>query len=91
LHLLYARFIGKFLQRQGIAAGVPMTERCGEPFSSLLAQGMVKGKTCRCPTSGRYYKPEEIDWSGEFLLLERDKAFFFYLRQTSLLIHVMGV
>ncbi|KAJ3312617.1 hypothetical protein HDU76_002844, partial [Blyttiomyces sp. JEL0837] len=63
LHLLYARFIGKFLQRSGYASGDDMVEWKGEPFITLLAQGMVNGKTFKCPDSGRYLKPDEVDSS----------------------------
>ncbi|KAI9343458.1 leucyl-tRNA synthetase [Zopfochytrium polystomum] len=61
LHLLYARFIGKFLLRSGIVQGKRFEEAKGEPFRSLLAQGMVLGRTLRCPDSQRYLKPEELD------------------------------
>ncbi|KAI9336359.1 leucyl-tRNA synthetase [Obelidium mucronatum] len=66
LHLLYARFIGKFLFKSGIAPGSPDSSWCGEPFKTLLAQGMVTGRTARCKQSGKYFKPEEVDWTGMY-------------------------
>ncbi|KAJ3193869.1 hypothetical protein HK101_003949 [Irineochytrium annulatum] len=63
LHLLYARFLGKFLLRSGIVSGTAFAENRGEPFSSLLSQGMVTGKTYRCSDSGRCLKPEELDFT----------------------------
>jgi len=59
LHLLYSRFISKFL------ASTPLwpdgAEVNGEPFKKLLAQGMVHGKTYSDPTTGRFLKPDEVD------------------------------
>jgi hypothetical protein len=31
-----------------------------EPFSELLAQGMVRGRTHKDPRTGRYLKPNEV-------------------------------
>ncbi|KAI9104684.1 leucyl-tRNA synthetase [Phlyctochytrium arcticum] len=56
MHLLYARFIGKFLHKQGF-----IDIKNGEPFPKLLTQGMVQGRTFRQPTTGRYLKPEELE------------------------------
>lgn len=58
MHLLYARFIAKFLQSEGI---VDMPH--GEPFKKLVAQGMVQGLTYRDPSTGRYLPKDEIDIS----------------------------
>jgi leucyl-tRNA synthetase len=52
LHLLYARFIQKFLHSEGLTTHV-------EPFQRLLAQGMVQGKTYKDPETDRYLKPDE--------------------------------
>ncbi|KAL2911394.1 Leucyl-tRNA synthetase, mitochondrial [Polyrhizophydium stewartii] len=60
MHLLYARFIAKFLAADGVVA----LER-GEPFARLLAQGMVLGTAYRCPDTGKYLAPTEVDTSGE--------------------------
>lgn len=54
LHLLYARFIHKFLRNEGIVEGP-------EPFTRLLAQGMVHGRTYRKKDTGAYLTPDELD------------------------------
>jgi leucyl-tRNA synthetase len=53
LHLLYSRFIYKFLKSQGYVLHK-------EPFRKLLTQGMVQGETFKDPETDRYYKPDEI-------------------------------
>lgn len=60
LHLLYARFIYKFLMMSSL---VPQesSELVHEPFTRLITQGMVHGKTFIDPHSGRFLRPEEID------------------------------
>lgn len=62
LHLLYARFIFKFL------ASTPLlpqyteeTYKSAEPFKRLITQGMVHGKTYINPDNGRFLKPDEVD------------------------------
>jgi leucyl-tRNA synthetase len=59
LHLLYARFISKFV------ATTPLWsdgwKSLGEPFKQVLTQGMVHGKTYSDPSTGRFLKPEEVD------------------------------
>ncbi|TPX35400.1 leucine---tRNA ligase [Synchytrium endobioticum] len=62
MHLLYARFMGKFLRDQGML-GDALQMKKGEPFKRLLAQGMVQNQTYRCPKTGRYFKKEELDLS----------------------------
>lgn len=60
LHLLYARFIAKFLATTPLwPAGA---KEFGEPFKKLLTQGMVHGRTCTDPSTGRFLKPEEVEW-----------------------------
>lgn len=54
LHLYYARFMNHFLHSQGL---VP----CSEPFSRLLVQGMVMGRSFRVKGSGRYVQEHEVD------------------------------
>eukprot|EP01135_Chromosphaera_perkinsii_P003739 Nk52_evm57s252 gene=Nk52_evmTU57s252 len=54
LHLLYARFVTKFLQSEGLID-------CSEPFKHYLAQGLVMGQTYRTTESGRYLKPHEVE------------------------------
>lgn len=59
LHLLYARFITKFL------ADSELWDAHGpaEPFKKLITQGMVHGKTYSDPSTGRFLSPEEVDFS----------------------------
>jgi leucyl-tRNA synthetase len=59
LHLLYARFISKFIARTGLWN----SKNFGEPFKKVLTQGMVHGKTYSDPSNGRFLKPEEVDLS----------------------------
>ncbi|KAF2002439.1 leucyl-tRNA synthetase [Amniculicola lignicola CBS 123094] len=63
LHLLYARFISKFL------ATTPYwpdgTAHHGEPFKHLITQGMVHGKTYSDPETGRFLHPREIDFTNK--------------------------
>lgn len=53
LHLYYARFMNQFLYSQGL---VPTPE----PFSRLLVQGMVMGRSFKIKGSGRYIKETEV-------------------------------
>lgn len=53
LHLLYARFINKFMHDEGL---VPASE----PFTTLRTQGMVHGKTFRLPGSDRPVPPTAV-------------------------------
>lgn len=60
LHLLYARFIYKFLMTSSLVPpGSP--DAVHEPFTRLITQGMVHGKTFIDPSNGRFLKPEEVD------------------------------
>ncbi|RAH70959.1 leucine--tRNA ligase NAM2 [Aspergillus aculeatinus CBS 121060] len=67
LHLLYARFIYKFLSESEL---FPELARAGnvsgpfEPFKSLLSQGMVHGKTFSDPSTGKFLLPSELDLSN---------------------------
>ncbi|KAI2395901.1 hypothetical protein LOZ67_006145 [Ophidiomyces ophidiicola] len=64
LHLLYSRFIYKFLATAGLAPGVHSNmPDAAEPFLNLLSQGMVHGKTFSDPLSGRFLRPSEVDLS----------------------------
>ena len=54
LHLLYARFICRFLYHRGYSPSP-------EPFNKLLTQGMVLGKTFKDPKTGRYLKSNEVE------------------------------
>ena len=75
LHLLYARFIYKFLASAGVIPQAQANVLHGEetetvdptsaePFRRLITQGMVHGKTYVDPDSGRFLKPDvEVDLS----------------------------
>ncbi|EDW58267.1 leucine--tRNA ligase, mitochondrial [Drosophila virilis] len=54
LHLYYARFMNHFLHSCGLS---PTTE----PFSRLLVQGMVMGRSFRVKGSGRYVREPEVE------------------------------
>jgi leucyl-tRNA synthetase len=60
LHLLYARFISKFLAKTGLWPAGLSEEVRGEPFTQLLTQGMVHGRTYTEPSTGRFLRPEEV-------------------------------
>jgi leucyl-tRNA synthetase len=62
LHLLYARFIYKFLT-DAISDSKTLVEsgNLQEPFKRLITQGMVHGRTFIDPSTGRFLKPEEVD------------------------------
>lgn len=65
LHLLYSRFIAKFLGDCGMWDG---KEWKNEPIKKLVTQGMVHGRTFTDPQTGRFLKPEEVDpTSGKIL------------------------
>ncbi|CAH2350046.1 leucine--tRNA ligase, mitochondrial [[Candida] railenensis] len=57
LHLLYSRFISKFLGSIGMWDG---SHFANEPIRKLVTQGMVHGKTYRDPKTGRCLKPDEV-------------------------------
>ena len=61
LHLLYARFIAKFLATTSLWPKGELFK--GEPFKKLITQGMVHGKTYTDANTGRFLKPEEVDVS----------------------------
>ena len=63
LHLLYARFISKFLATTSLWPSGSHPSVRGEPFRRLVSQGMVHGKTYSDPQTGRFLKPEEVDLS----------------------------
>nr|NP_647932.1 Leucyl-tRNA synthetase, mitochondrial [Drosophila melanogaster]AAF47943.1 Leucyl-tRNA synthetase, mitochondrial [Drosophila melanogaster]AAL90295.1 LD44376p [Drosophila melanogaster] len=54
LHLYYARFINHFLHSCGLSP-------TSEPFSRLLVQGMVMGRSFRVKGSGRYVPETEVE------------------------------
>jgi leucyl-tRNA synthetase len=59
LHLLYARFIAKFLASE--QGGRVWPTSFAEPFTKLVTQGMVHGKTYSDPATGRFLKPGEVN------------------------------
>ena len=63
LHLLYARFIAKFLATTSLWPSGGGDDNKAEPFRTVINQGMVHGKTYSDPTTGRFLKPEEVDVS----------------------------
>lgn len=63
LHLLYSRFISKFMNDIGYYTD----DAHGEPFEKLITQGMVQGKTFIEPDNGRFLKPEEVDAEGKII------------------------
>lgn len=58
LHLLYSRFIAKFLSDIGMWNGEDFNN---EPIKKLITQGMVHGKTYKDPANERFLKPDELD------------------------------
>ncbi|KAM9939262.1 hypothetical protein OXX80_001245 [Metschnikowia pulcherrima] len=58
LHLLYSRFVSKFLGDCGLWSGEQFNN---EPIKRLVTQGMVQGKTFTDPTTGRFLTPDEVD------------------------------
>lgn len=64
LHLLYARFIYKFLASTHLLPQYDETTApSAEPFKRLITQGMVHGKTFIDPANGKFLKPGEVDWT----------------------------
>ncbi|KAL7797522.1 hypothetical protein V8C37DRAFT_369764 [Trichoderma ceciliae] len=64
LHLLYARFIYKFLATTPLFTHISETDALSaEPFKRLITQGMVHGKTYIDPETGKFLKPDEVDLS----------------------------
>ncbi|XP_054734388.1 leucine--tRNA ligase, mitochondrial-like [Anastrepha obliqua] len=54
LHLYYARFVNHFLHDCGLSP-------TSEPFSRLLVQGMVMGRSFRVKGSGRYVTEDQVE------------------------------
>ncbi|KAK4104846.1 leucyl-tRNA synthetase [Parathielavia hyrcaniae] len=62
LHLLYARFIYKFLMTSSLVPeNGEAKDKTFEPFQRLITQGMVHGRTYVDPSTGRFLKPDEVD------------------------------
>ncbi|KAG5287943.1 leucyl-tRNA synthetase [Histoplasma ohiense] len=65
LHLLYARFVYKFLATSALfPKELPGSTGVAEPFVKLLSQGMVHGRTYSDPSTGRFLRPFEVDISN---------------------------
>lgn len=63
LHLLYSRFIAKFLAGPANLWTNPANSTA-EPFKKLVTQGMVHGLTFSDPVTGRFLMPNELDFSS---------------------------
>ncbi|CAI4210400.1 unnamed protein product [Parascedosporium putredinis] len=64
LHLLYARFIYKFLSTTTLFPNPQEpSETTAEPFTRLITQGMVQGRTYSNPDTGKFLTPDELDVS----------------------------
>lgn len=63
LHLLYARFVYKFLASTPLLPHGADEAAAAEPFRRLITQGMVHGRTYADPESGRFLRPDEVDLS----------------------------
>lgn len=61
LHLMYSRFISKFLGDVGLWDGKDFKN---EPIKRLVTQGMVHGETFTEPETGRFLKQDELDFSS---------------------------
>lgn len=59
LHLLYSRFITKFLHSYGYLGASVVNS---EPFQCLLTQGMVQGLTYKNKRTGEYLRPHELEF-----------------------------
>ncbi|KAL4976161.1 hypothetical protein BDW66DRAFT_166711 [Aspergillus desertorum] len=67
LHLLYSRFMYKFLSQSDLFPEIARTGELAappEPFKTLLTQGMVHGRTYTEPSTGRFLLPSELDHSN---------------------------
>ena len=68
LHLLYARFMHKFLFE------IKEFQQPFEPFKQLITQGLVKGVTYKLKNNGKYIKSNEISqYSKEELVISNEK------------------
>ncbi|KAN0102549.1 leucyl-tRNA synthetase [Hyaloscypha variabilis] len=79
LHLLYARFISKFVATTTLWPDG--WKSAGEPFKKVLTQGMVHGKTFTDSSTGRFLKPEEVDLtdpSNPLIIASGEKAHVSY-------------
>ncbi|KAK4127501.1 leucyl-tRNA synthetase [Parathielavia appendiculata] len=64
LHLLYARFIYKFLMTSRLVPeNGEAKDKTFEPFQRLITQGMVHGRTYVDPSTGKFLRRDEVDLS----------------------------
>ena len=64
MHLLYARFIHKFLcdiNEIKHSDSKDNFELLREPFKELIVQGLVKGKTYKLKSNGKYLFSHELN------------------------------
>ena len=64
LHLLYARFISKYVWKKYGETNSSWGSIKGEPFRELVCQGMVHGKTLKDPVTKKYLMPQELDFTS---------------------------
>ena len=76
LHLLYARFMSKFLCKAGFWPNGEAQAIRGEPFKQLICQGMVHGRTYSDPESGKVLTGEQVSItpSGGIVIATGKKA-----------------
>lgn len=67
LHLLYSRFVSKFLGSMKMWDG---SKNNFEPFNQLVTQGMVHGKTYVNPATGKFLKPDELEKTDNDVLVK---------------------
>ena len=66
-HLLYARFVHKFLKDLGLV-------KIPEPFENIITQGLVKGLTYKLKDTGRYLSKDEAkQYTKEQVSVEVEK------------------
>ncbi|KAH0609745.1 uncharacterized protein H6S33_012291 [Morchella sextelata] len=64
LHLLYSRFIAKFLHASGHWPTGGGAANAAEPFRKLITQGMVHGRTYTHPSTGKFLTPSDLAADG---------------------------
>ena len=67
LHLYFARFFTHYLHSEGLVT-------CKEPFSSLITQGMVKGRSYRLKSSTKYLSADQVYEEGGKYYYKEDGA-----------------
>uniref|UniRef100_A0A8R1DG23 leucine--tRNA ligase n=2 Tax=Caenorhabditis japonica TaxID=281687 RepID=A0A8R1DG23_CAEJA len=67
VHMFFARFIAYFLKDIGAI-------HTAEPFTDLIPQGIVRGKTFIEKETGRYLMPDDVTKIGEKLVLKSNES-----------------